>query len=98
MPEDSKAAQDKVIASLVTQPYGYYTGKVDAKRFASAPVKRALLFARDDKSLPAGAFEGMVAALGPFDEVAIPGGHEVMFTDPDAVAGGLVELARKLGQ
>jgi pimeloyl-ACP methyl ester carboxylesterase len=97
MPEDSKEAQDKVISNLVVQPYGYYTGKVDAKAFASMPVKRAFLFAKDDKSLPPGAFRGMVAALGPFDEVDIPGGHEVMFTDPDAVAGGLVELARKLG-
>ncbi|MEI9925512.1 MAG: alpha/beta hydrolase [Bradyrhizobium sp.] len=98
MPGDSKEAQDKVISNLVVQPYGYYSGKVDAKAFAAMPVKRAFLFARDDKSLPPGAFRGMVAALGPFDEVDIPGGHEVMFTDPDAVAGGLVELARKLGQ
>ena len=98
MPEDSKEAQDRVISNLVVQPYGYYTGKVNAKAFAAMPVKRAFLFARDDKSLPPGAFRGMVAALGPFDEVDIPGGHEVMFTDPDAVAGGLVELARKLSQ
>jgi hypothetical protein len=38
----------------------------------------------------------MVAAVGPFDEVDIPGGHEVLFTDPDAVAGGLAALAQKL--
>lgn len=98
MPEDSKEAQDKVISNLVAQPYGYYTGKVNAKAFAAMPVKRAFLFARDDKSLPPGSFRGMIAAIGPFDEVDIPGGHEVMFTDPDAVAGGLVELARKLSQ
>jgi pimeloyl-ACP methyl ester carboxylesterase len=98
MPQDSKEAQDKVISNLVVQPYGYYTGKVDARAFAAMPVKRAFLFARNDKSLPPGAFRGMAAALGPFDEADIPGGHEVMFTDPDAVAGGLVDLARKLGQ
>ena len=38
----------------------------------------------------------MVAALGPFDEADIAGGHEVMFTNPDAVAAGLAELAQKL--
>jgi pimeloyl-ACP methyl ester carboxylesterase len=96
MPDDSKADQDLVLSHLVTQPYGYYTGTVDAAAFAKAPVKRALLFAKDDKSLPPGAFKGMVAALGPFDEADIPGGHEVMFTNPDAVAAGLVELAQKL--
>lgn len=96
MPGDSAAQQDDVIARLVTQPYGYYTGTVDAARFAKLPVRRAFLFARDDKSLPPGAFRGMVASLGPFDEAEIPGGHEVMFTDPDAVAGGLAELAGKV--
>lgn len=96
MPGDTTAQQDDVIARLVVQPYGYYTGVVDAAGFARAPVKRAFLFARDDKSLPPGAFRGMVAALGPFDEAEIPGGHEVMFTDPDAVAGGLAELAGKV--
>lgn len=96
MPGDTPAQQDAVIARLVVQPYGYYTGVVDAARFAGLPVRRAFLFARDDKSLPPGAFRGMVAALGPFDEAEIPGGHEVMFTDPDAVAGGLAELAGKV--
>jgi pimeloyl-ACP methyl ester carboxylesterase len=96
MPGDSKADQDLVISRLVTQPYGYYTGTVDAAVFAKTPVKRAFLFAKDDKSLPPGAFKGMVAALGPFDEADIAGGHEVMFTNPDAVAEGLVELAQKL--
>ncbi len=96
MPGDTPAQQDAVIARLVVQPYGYYTGPVDAARFAKLPVRRAFLFARDDKSLPPGAFRGMVASLGPFDEAEIPGGHEVMFTDPDAVAGGLAELAGKV--
>jgi pimeloyl-ACP methyl ester carboxylesterase len=96
MPGDPPAQQDAVIARLVVQPYGYYAGTVDAARFAKLPVRRAFLFARDDRSLPPGAFRGMVAALGPFDETDIPGGHEVMFTDPDAVAGGLAQLAGKV--
>lgn len=96
MPGDTAAQQDAVIGRLVVQPYGYYTGTVDAARFAKLPLRRAFLFARDDKSLPPGAFRGMVAALGSFDETEIPGGHEVLFTDPDAVAGGLAELARKV--
>lgn len=96
MPDDSKADQDMVIGHLVAQPYGYYTGTVDAAIFAKTPVKRGFLFAKDDKSLPPGAFKGMIAALGPFDEVDIPGGHEVIFTNPDAVAQGLAELAQKI--
>lgn len=96
MPGDSHSDQDLVISRLVTQPYGYYTGTVNAAAFAQTPVKRALLYAKDDKSLPPGAFRGMVAALGPFDEVEIPGGHEVMFTNADAVAAGLAELAGRL--
>jgi pimeloyl-ACP methyl ester carboxylesterase len=94
MPGDSKADQDMVLGHLVVQPYGYYTGLVDAAAFAKVPVKRAFLFAKDDKSLPPGAFKGMIAALGPFDEVDIPGGHEVIFTNPDAVADGLAKLTQ----
>ncbi|MGO9700911.1 MAG: alpha/beta hydrolase [Xanthobacteraceae bacterium] len=96
MPDDSKPDQDMVIGHLVAQPYGYYTGTVDAAVFAKTPVKRGFLFAKDDKSLPPGAFKGMIAALGAFDEVDIPGGHEVIFTNPDAVAEGLAELAQKI--
>jgi alpha-beta hydrolase superfamily lysophospholipase len=95
MPGDSKADQDRVIAHLVTTPYGYYAGTVDAAAFAKTPVKRAFLFAKDDESLPPGLFKAMVGALGPFDEADIPGGHEVMFTNPDAVAEGLAQLAQK---
>lgn len=96
MPDASAAAQDMVLSHLVTEPYGYYTGAVDAGAFAAAKVKHALLLATDDKSLPDGAYKGMVAAFGPFDEVDIPGDHEVMFTTPDVVAAGLVKLAEKL--
>jgi pimeloyl-ACP methyl ester carboxylesterase len=96
MPDDSKADQDMVIGHLVTQPFGYYSGTVDAAAFVKTPVKHGFLSARDDKSLPPGVFKGMIAALGPFDEVDISGGHEVIFTNPDAVAEGLAELAQKI--
>ena len=96
MPDASPAAQNQVLSHLVTEPYGYYTGAVDATAFAAAKVKHGLLLATDDKSLPDGAYKGMVAAFGPFDEVDIRGDHEVMFTDADAVAAGLVKLAEKL--
>jgi hypothetical protein len=96
MPDQPPAVQDRVISQLVTEPYGYYTGKVDAAAFAAAPVKHGLLLATGDKSLPDGAYKGMVAAFGPFDEVDIAGDHEVLFTDPDAVAAGLAQLAAKL--
>lgn len=96
MPGDSKAAQDMVIAQLVPQPYGYYLGKVNAAAFNKAGVRLGFLFAIDDLSLPPGAYRGMMTSLGNFDEYAIPGGHEVIFTDPKAVAAGLIELARRI--
>lgn len=95
MPGDTKADQDMVIRHLVAQPFGYYTGVVDAADFAKAPVKHGFLFAKNDKSLPDGVFRAMVAAFGPFNEIDIPGGHEVLFTNPDAVAGGLAALAKQ---
>ena len=51
------------------------------------------LFCKSDGSLPPGAFLGMAQGVGKFDLIEIEGGHETLFTNPEAVAGALTKAA-----
>ena len=91
-----EAKATEIIAMMVPQPYSYYTHKLDAASFASVTAPKFVLLATEDLSLPPGAWEGMATWLGSFQTVKIPGGHEVLLTDPAAVAEGLSQIADKL--
>lgn len=93
----SKEMTDFVMSQLVPQPFGYYTHKIATGPFDAMGKPRYLLLATGDKSLPQAAWRGMARALGEHKTVEIPGGHQVLYTDPDAVADGLARIARDLG-
>ena len=85
-----------VLSRLVPQPFGYYTHKIATGAFDAMGKPRYLLLATDDESLPQAAWRGMAHAMGEHVVVEIPGGHEVLYTDPEAVVAGLLEIARDL--
>ena len=85
-----------VLSELVPQPFGYYTHKIATEPFASMGKPRYLLLATDDESLPQEAWRGMAHAMGDHKVIEIPGGHEVLYTNPEAVAAGLVKIAGDL--
>ena len=87
---------EHVLSQLVPQPFGYYTHKITTGSFDAMGKPRFLLLATDDVSLPQEAWRGMAHAMGEHVVVEVPGGHEVLYTDPDAVVRGLVEVARAL--
>ncbi|NLT35750.1 MAG: alpha/beta hydrolase [Gaiellales bacterium] len=91
MPGDSKEAQDALLARLSPQPLALFTTPINARAFAQVNVPKTVVFCRDDASLPPGAFQGMVQALGECRVIEIPGGHELLFIDPTAVAKALLE-------
>ena len=92
----SKKMADFVLSRLVPQPFGYYTHKIKTGSFNAMGKPRYLLLATNDNSLPQAAWRGMAHALGQHKVVEIPGGHEVLYTNPEAVARGLAEIARDL--
>ena len=96
MAGESKAMADFVLARLVPQPFGYYTHKIATGPFDAMGKPRYLLLATGDNSLPQAAWRGMARALGKHKVIEIPGGHEVLYTNPGAVADGLVSIARDL--
>ena len=96
MAGESRKITDFVLSQLVPQPFGYYTHKIATGPFDAMGKPRYLLLATGDKSLPQAAWRGMARALGKHKVIEIPGGHEVLYTNPDAVARGLAEIARDL--
>lgn len=91
-----EAEASRIIDTMVPQPFSYYTHKLDAASFADVTAPKFVLLATDDASLPPGAWQGMAMWLGDFDTIEIPGGHEVLLTDPAVVADGLTQIADKL--
>ncbi|MCR9121740.1 MAG: alpha/beta hydrolase [Phyllobacteriaceae bacterium] len=92
--EEERATE--IIDMMVPQPFGFYTHEIDTSSFADVTASKFVLLATDDASLPPGAWAGMAMWLGDATTVEIPGGHEVLLTDPDAVAQGLVTIAESL--
>jgi pimeloyl-ACP methyl ester carboxylesterase len=85
--------QDELIRRLTPQPLVLFTTKVDTKPFGKLTIPRAVLFCKDDASLPPGAYLGMAQSLGKFDLIEIQGGHETLFTNPEAIARELIKAA-----
>lgn len=97
MAGESKAVTDFVLSRLVPQPFGYYTHKIATGPFDAMGKPRYLLLATEDNSLPQAVWRGMARALGEHKTIEILGGHEVLYTNPEAVARGLATIARDLG-
>jgi pimeloyl-ACP methyl ester carboxylesterase len=84
-------AQDALLARLLPQPLALFTTRVDAKPFQTSPVPKAVVFCKDDASLPPGAYLGMAQALGDCKVVQVDGSHETLVTNPAIVARGILE-------
>lgn len=85
--------QNALLSRLTPQPLILFTTKAKTAAFDRLTLPRAVVFCRGDASLPPGAFLGMAQRLGKFDLIEIEGGHEALFTQPEAVARGLIKAA-----
>jgi pimeloyl-ACP methyl ester carboxylesterase len=83
-----------VWSRLAPQPYATWTDKLDLERFYALDIPRTYIACRDDLALdPGGWHPGMSSRLGSFDLLEMDGSHEVMFTNPGAVAERLMAAA-----
>ena len=92
MAGDPPEKVDSLISKLVPQPLALFTTKVPTASFAELDLPKSYLFCKDDASLPPGAYMGMAQALGKFDLVEIPGGHETSWVNPEAFTQTLVKM------
>lgn len=75
------------------EPLARSAEPLDLTGFAELPVPRSYISAYGDNVFPAAEFSwhpGMSSRLGDFRLVVIPGGHELMFSDPAALAAAIV--------
>jgi pimeloyl-ACP methyl ester carboxylesterase len=91
MAADPVELQDALLQRLTPQPLALFTTKVDTEAFQRLPLPKAVIFCKEDASLPPGAYVGMAQGLGPHHFVELEGGHETLFTNPAIVARGLIE-------
>ncbi len=84
--------QDALLQRLVPQPLALFTTPVDTQEFQSLSVPKAVVFCKEDASLPPGAYLGMAQGLGDFKLVEIDGSHEALVTNPGVVAQGILQV------
>jgi pimeloyl-ACP methyl ester carboxylesterase len=91
---ESVEMQNALISSLVPQPIALFTTPVSTVAFEKLKIPKTVVFCKDDASLPPGAYLGMAQGLGDYNLVEVAGSHEALFTNPTAVAQGLIEALK----
>lgn len=82
---------------LNPHPYATFTDKIRlSKNPAAMELPKSYLYCTEDCALPQGLgwHPRLSEKLGLFRLVAIPGSHELCFTDPVALAGGIMRAGR----
>lgn len=89
----TETVQDRIISQLVPQPFSYYLSAINYDEFLRTQIPKVFLYATDDTSLPDRGYIHMAEGLGQYEQVDLPGGHEVMYTHPEAVVSAVKDLA-----
>jgi pimeloyl-ACP methyl ester carboxylesterase len=80
-------------AQLSPEPYQPFIDKLDLQQFYSLPIPKSYLYCTEDTALPQGEWgwhPRMSSRLGLFRLVQMPGGHEVMFSNPVGLAEKII--------
>ena len=84
-------------AQLSPQPFNTFMDRVELKKFQTLQIPRSYLIGTEDCSMPPGEWQlhpRMTSRLGIFRLVQMPGGHELMFSNPRGLADKIVEAGR----
>jgi len=86
-----------VYAELSPQPFQPLVDRLDLKKFYSLPTPKSYINCTEDIALPPGEFgwhPRMSSRLGLYRLVQMPGGHEVIYSNPTGLAEKIVEAGR----
>jgi pimeloyl-ACP methyl ester carboxylesterase len=89
----ARSAYDK----LSPEPYQQIIEPLDLKRFYTLATPRSYLLGTDDIALPPGEWgwhPRMTGRLGLHRFVQMPGGHELLFSNPNGLADRIIESGR----
>ncbi len=82
---------------LSPEPFQPTADKLDLKKFYSLSIPRSYINCTEDIALPPGEWgwhPRMSGRLGLYRLVQMPGGHEVMYTNPELLARKIIEAGR----
>lgn len=95
---DADLAQaEAAYARLSPEPFAPFAARLDLKAFNALSIPRSYLNCTEDTALPPGEWAWhprMSSRLGLYRLVQMPGGHEVLFTNPQGLARALVDAGR----
>ncbi len=96
--QDADEAQAQATyATLSSEPFQPFVDALDLSRFYAGTLPRSFINATEDTALPPGEWgwhPRMSGRLGLYRLVQLPGSHEVMFTNPSALAAAIVAAGR----
>ncbi|MGA7221446.1 MAG: alpha/beta hydrolase [Candidatus Acidiferrales bacterium] len=84
-------------SQLSPEPFQPSLDKLDLKKFYSLDIPKSYINCTEDTALPMGEFgwhPRMSGRLGLYRLVQMPGGHEVIFTNPIGLAKKIIEAGR----
>ncbi len=97
MNDADEAAARAAFANLSPEPLARSTEPLELAAFFATKTPRSFVYATDDQVFPAEEFSwhpGMSGRLGPDTRIVeLPGSHEVLYSDPAALAAALVDAA-----
>ena len=82
---------------LSPQPFQPFLDRIDLKKFYTLQTPRSYLLGSEDYAMPPGEWHWhprMTSRLGAFQFLQMPGGHELMFSNPNGLADKLIEASR----
>lgn len=89
---DEKTFQLLLDEYVVPQPLAIFDLKVQTNRFIESGIPCAMLHCTDDASVAPNQYREMFESIGRGTVVEIPGEHELLFSDPAAWTGGLLQI------
>jgi pimeloyl-ACP methyl ester carboxylesterase len=87
----------RVYEQLSPEPYVLLSERIDLARFEAMDIPRSWLMGTEDIVMPPGEWgwhPRMSSRLGLYRLVQMPGGHELMYTNPVGLAEKIVEAGR----
>ncbi|OBJ54852.1 alpha/beta fold hydrolase [Mycobacterium sp. 1423905.2] len=78
---------------LWPEPCRTFQDRVDLRKFHALQTPRTFLLGADDCTMPGGWHPQMTGRVGQFRLVQMPGGHELMFSNPHGLADNLIDAA-----
>jgi pimeloyl-ACP methyl ester carboxylesterase len=91
MPTEPVENQDALLQHLIPQPLALFTTPVDTQDFQRLSIPKAVVFCKEDASLPPGAYLSMAQGLGEHKLIEVDGSHEALYTNPGVVAQGILQ-------